>query len=126
MKTNEIILDNLSMPHSPRIHNEKMYFLHSGKGQLCELNLETKELTTIVSIPGFLRGLYLYKDYALISCSKDRHEGCFRGLELETIINNYSDVKCAVYLVSLTDKKIVSKIVFNDIVEVYDISIMEK
>ena len=44
INSNEIILENLQMPHSPRLYNGKLYFLNSAAGELCAVDPE-KNLT---------------------------------------------------------------------------------
>ena len=53
----EILLDNLAMPHSPRIYNDKLYLLESGKGNLIEFDRETKAAKIIFNVAGW--GLHL-------------------------------------------------------------------
>jgi len=69
---NEIILDGLAMPHSPRIHNNELYLLLSAKGEFIKVNLEQKSYEVVKSFDGFCRGLSFKGDYAFIGFSKLR------------------------------------------------------
>lgn len=129
----QIILDKLTMPHSPQVYNNMLYFLNSGRGEVCKYNLDTKELTVITFIKGFLRGLSLFTKnnsqlYGLVTCSKDRHENCFRGLELEELIEDYNDVRCGIYLLDL-DKigsdAVIGNVFFDDHYELYDVKTIQ-
>ena len=39
--TNEILLEGLSMPHSPRWYREQLWLLESGEGSLARVDLES-------------------------------------------------------------------------------------
>ncbi|MGB2074122.1 MAG: TIGR03032 family protein, partial [Henriciella sp.] len=53
--TNEIMAEGLSMPHSPRWHNGKLWVLNSGSGELGWINPETKSFEPVAFCPGFVR-----------------------------------------------------------------------
>ena len=72
IRTNEVILDELPMPHSPILHKEEIYFLLSATGHLVKVNLETKELSIIADTKGFCRGLDIIGDFAFVGMSKLR------------------------------------------------------
>ena len=72
-QTNNIILENLSMPHSPRIYNNKIYFLNSAQGELCAVDTEKGTHETVCQLGGYARGMDKYGDYLFIGVSKLRH-----------------------------------------------------
>lgn len=72
VETDEILLEGLAMPHSPRMHGDKLYFLQSAAGELNEFQPETGELRTVKKFDGFCRGLAIYGDYAFVGFSKLR------------------------------------------------------
>src|SRR5213075_3071112 len=55
--SSEIVLRGLSMPHSPRLHDGRFYFLESGKGTVAAADLRNGQVETIAELPGFTRGL---------------------------------------------------------------------
>jgi uncharacterized protein (TIGR03032 family) len=69
----EIVMNGLSMPHSPRIYKDKLFFLNSAMGELriCDPEKSTSEV--IVNLGGFARGMTLVDDYLFIGMSKLRH-----------------------------------------------------
>jgi uncharacterized protein (TIGR03032 family) len=69
----EIILDNLSMPHSPRVYDDELYLLNSAQGELIKVDLRQKSYEVIVSLGGFARGMVRWGDYLFIGVSKLRH-----------------------------------------------------
>jgi uncharacterized protein (TIGR03032 family) len=78
--SNEIIATGLSMPHSPRWYQGKLWLLNSGTGELGHLDGE--KFVPITFCQGFVRGLAFWKHYALVGLSKLRSKA-FSGLSLE-------------------------------------------
>lgn len=64
------ILEDLSIPNSPRWHKEVLYFLNSGEGQLCKVEKGT--IITIANIPSFAQGLDFIGNLAFIGVSPIR------------------------------------------------------
>lgn len=93
--TGEICIPNLSMPHSPRWHDEKLWVLDSGRGYL------NGPGGNIVFCPGFLRGLSFSSRYAVVTVSKPR-DGMFHGLELqrELAVRN-TEPMCGICVIDL-------------------------
>ena len=81
--TNELLTDDLAMPHSPIIINHKLYVLLSATGQLVEIDKVNGKLTEIVNLGGFVRGMTHFKDYLFIGLSKLRkNSSTFAKLEI--------------------------------------------
>ena len=59
IENNEIILTGLSMPHSPRWHQDKLYLLNSGTGEFGYVDLKKGQFNPIVFCLGYLRGCTL-------------------------------------------------------------------
>ncbi|HWU23353.1 MAG TPA: TIGR03032 family protein, partial [Nocardioides sp.] len=55
VESNEYVTTGLSMPHSPRWHDGRLWVLESGEGGLCTVDIATGEVTTIAQLPGFTR-----------------------------------------------------------------------
>ena len=72
VETNEILVDGLAMPHSPRWYNDQVYFCNSGHGLICSYNPETKQTRTIAEVPGFTRGMDFYGPIMFCGLSKVR------------------------------------------------------
>lgn len=90
-----VITGNLSMPHSPRYRNGKLWFLDSGRGFI--VGPEDR----IYFCPGFLRGLLFLDNHALVTVSLPR-EGVFKGLELDDNIRARVGIAmCGVLVVNL-------------------------
>jgi uncharacterized protein (TIGR03032 family) len=59
----KIILNNLSMPHSPRVFNGKLYVLNSAKGELLCVDPDSGTSEVVVNLGGFARGMSLHGEY---------------------------------------------------------------
>jgi uncharacterized protein (TIGR03032 family) len=121
----KIVTDQLSMPHSPRVHEGKLYVLDSGRGFICRVDRKTGKRSEIAFCPGFLRGLSLHNGYAIVTVSLPR-DGSFTGLELdEAIRNRDGEPWCGVLIVSLSTGDIVEFIrLGGEIKELFDVAVI--
>lgn len=107
VQTDRVITDELSMPHSPRVSDGALYALDSGRGFLVEIKPDTGKVRDIAFCPGFLRGLAITGDFALVSVSKPRYGG-FQDLPIEAEMNaRRSTPMCGVLIVELKTGEIV-------------------
>ena len=74
VQSKEVILSELSMPHSPRWYRETLWLLNSGTGELGYVDLETGKFEPVTFCPGYLRGLAFQGDFALVGVSKPREK----------------------------------------------------
>ena len=79
VERNEVIAENLAMPHSPRIFEGSLYLLLSAQGALAKVNPENGKLEIIYQREGFARGLARYGDYLFIGYSKLRKNSSVFG-----------------------------------------------
>ncbi len=120
-ESNEIVLQNLSMPHSPRIYNNKVYLLLSAAGELIEADIEKGTYETITKFDYFLRGMDKIGDYLFIGHSKLRHTtSVFKDLPIAK-----KSQKAGVIIVHLPTGAIVGNIMYeNSVDEIYDVKIL--
>ena len=71
------------MPHSPRLHDGRLWILNSGTGELGTIGLNDGRFEPLCFCPGYLRGLTFHGGYAVVGMSKCRDERTFSGLELD-------------------------------------------
>lgn len=69
-RSNQILLEGLAMPHSPRWYKECLWFLNSAAGELCVMNPENSEVKIVRRLPGITRGLAFWGNYAVVGLSK--------------------------------------------------------
>jgi len=70
--TNEIILENLPMPHSPTMYKGELYLLLSATGEIVKVNIPGKSYEVIRRLDGFCRGMDIFGDYMFVGMSKLR------------------------------------------------------
>ena len=119
---NEIVLEGLAMPHSPRIVGDYLYLLESARGALVRIDRKTFEKETVVSLPGLVRGLSIVNNTAFIGISKVR--------DSSTTFSKLSDeVKAefaSIYAIDLHSGMILGNLSFENIIqEIYDIHCFE-
>src|SRR5690606_37782277 len=74
VETDEIVCEGLSMPHSPRWANGKLWVLNAGTGHLGWVDFEKKAFVPLAFCPGFLRGLSIVGNVAAVGLSKPRNQ----------------------------------------------------
>ena len=125
IETDEVVCEGLSMPHSPRWADGKLWVLNAGTGHLGWVDFESKKFVPLAFFPGFLRGLSIIGNVAAVGLSKPRNQR-FEGLQLdEELRKRDSDPWCGVQIVSLTNGDVSNWIRFEgDITEIFDISFL--
>ncbi|MCB0330191.1 MAG: TIGR03032 family protein [Bdellovibrionales bacterium] len=114
VKAREVLARGLSMPHSPKLHNGKLYCLESGRGRLVSIDRVSGEVQEVARFPGFLRGLDFVDRFAFVGLCKLRGEKMFRGLPIEEL---HDQLKCAVFVVDLQTGQTVAFMEFTKGVE---------
>lgn len=124
--TNEVITDGLSMPHSPRVHDGKIWLLNAGTGYLGFIDPASKKFEPVTFLPGYARGLALRGNYAVIGLSKQRRENAFQGLTLDqNLVEKGAAARCGVQVVDLTSGAVVHWArIEPPIEELYDIAVL--
>lgn len=79
---NSIITDKLSMPHSPRWIDGRLWVLNSGTGSIGTVDAATGAFEPRAFLPGFMRGLAFHNGHAIVGLSLPRN-GSFTGLALD-------------------------------------------
>jgi uncharacterized protein (TIGR03032 family) len=121
IETNRIVVDGLSMPHSPRWYQDQLWVLESGKGALCRIDLDSGQVDTIATLPGFTRGLAFIGKYALIGLSQVR-ETVFKNLP---VTETKQERNAGVWIVDTTTGETVGMLKFDGVVsEVFDVSVI--
>src|SRR5262245_26354603 len=98
VEKNQVLLRGLSMPHSPRWHQGKLWLLESGEGSLVEVDVERCTWRTVAQVPGFTRGVDFYGPLAFIGLSQVRESAIFSGIPL---VERVSERNCGVWIVHI-------------------------
>src|SRR5262245_12588861 len=96
--SNEILLRGLSMPHSPRWYQGKLWVLESGEGSLATVDLERRSWKTVAQVPGFTRGIDFIGPLAFIGLSQVRESAVFSGIPL---VQRLKERTCGVWVVNI-------------------------
>jgi uncharacterized protein (TIGR03032 family) len=122
VETDEIVCEGLSMPHSPRWANGKLWLLNAGTGHLGWVDFDKKQFVPLAFFPGFLRGLTIIGNHAAVGLSKPRNQR-FEGLKLDDELRKRDvDPWCGVQICSLTNGDVLNWIRFEgDITEIFDV-----
>lgn len=123
VESNEIVCEGLSMPHSPRWHNGKLWVLNSGTGFFGHVDLDTGKFVEVAFCPGYLRGLTFSGKYAIAGLSNCRENRTFSGLPLDEAISSRKvEPRCAIQVIDLETGDVVHWIRLEGIVrELYDV-----
>lgn len=126
--TNEIVLTGLSMPHSPRWHNGKLWLLDSGTGNFGYADLDAGRFVPVAICPGYMRGLSFHGDFALVGLSKPRHNKTFSGLALdENLKARNAEPRCGIQVIDLRTGDAVHWLRIEGVVdELYDVVTLPK
>ena len=77
-----VIAGGLSMPHSPRWHDGRLWLLESGRGALVTVDPITGAKTDVARVPGFARGLDFAGPVAFIGLSQLRETNAFTDIPI--------------------------------------------
>jgi uncharacterized protein (TIGR03032 family) len=122
VETGEIVLNGLSMPHSPRWFDDRLWVLESGKGTLSVADLEAGTVETVAELPGFTRGLLFAGGLAFVGLSQVRETATFGGLPL---MERLDERLCGVWAVNPQSGQIVGFLRFEELVqEVFDVALL--
>lgn len=126
IKTDEVVAQGLSMPHSPRWHDDKLWLHNSGSGEFGFINFATGRFEPVCCCPGYLRGLAFCDGYAVIGLSKPRGDTAFSGLVLEDTLKKAGvSAQCGLLVVDLTSGETVHSLKIDGVVEeLYDVAVM--
>lgn len=81
--TNEVLLSDLPMPHSPRIIDGRLYMLLSATGEVVSVDPQARTYEVIQRLDGFTRGMTYYRDHLFVALSKLRqNSSTFKDLPI--------------------------------------------
>lgn len=112
--SNEVIVRGLSMPHSPRWYQDRLWVLESGKGTLSVVDPRSGMLSTVAALPGFTRGIDFIGPLAFIGLSKVRETATFSGLP---IVKDLTERICGVWVVHIDRGEVLGFLRFESGVE---------
>jgi uncharacterized protein (TIGR03032 family) len=123
VRTNEILVSGLSMPHSPRVYRDQLWVLNSGTGQFGRIDRSAGQFEPVCFCPGYLRGLSFVGDYAVVGMSQCRENRTFQGLALdEELRRRNAEAHCGLCVIDLRTGDLVHWLWLEGVVqELYDV-----
>ena len=98
----EIVCSGLSMPHSPRLYDGRLWALNSGRGQFGQVDPATGDFTPVAFCPGYARGLAFIGRHAVIGLSRPRNNQTFEGLALDQeLAARDAEPRCGLIIVNI-------------------------
>lgn len=74
VRSGATVCTGLSMPHSPRWHDGRLWLINSGEAQLGYVDFPRKTFVPLLPCQGFARGLAFVDHYAVVALSRLRPE----------------------------------------------------
>ncbi|MFT5526163.1 MAG: hypothetical protein ACI9HK_004136 [Pirellulaceae bacterium] len=114
IESGEFISRGLSMPHSPRWYNGRLWLAESGDGSLGTVDLATGRYEAVSKLDGFTRGVDFIGPYAFVGISQVRESAIFSGIP---ITERLKERICGVSVVDLRSGQEVAFVRFEDAVQ---------
>jgi uncharacterized protein (TIGR03032 family) len=110
------------MPHSPRWHDDRLWLLESGLGQISLVDLSSGKRDVVATLPGFTRGLDFAGPFAFIGLSQVRETAVFGGLP---ITEKNKDRNCGVWIVDFRNGQTVAFLKFQaEVQEIFAVQVV--
>jgi uncharacterized protein (TIGR03032 family) len=120
--SNVVVASGLSMPHSPRIYQGRVWLLDSGTGRLVTVDPRSGKTETIAVLPGYARGLCFAGPYAFIGLCRIRETATFGDVPIAA---DRGRLKCGVAAVELATGHTVALLEFTEgIHEVFAVEVL--
>src|SRR5437867_981454 len=119
----EVVLRGLSMPHSPRWLDGRLWVLNSGAGELWVVDPQRGTRDVVCALPGYLRGLcFVGGAYAVIGLCQIREKHIFGGLPVQ---QRHARLLCGVAVIDLRTGKQAALLEFTSgCQELYDVQFL--
>jgi uncharacterized protein (TIGR03032 family) len=96
--TGTTVVRGFAMPHSPRVHQGRVWLLDSGTGRLVVVAPASARVETVAAFPGYARGLAFHESIAFVGLSRIRETSVFGGLP---IADRRTGLRCGIAVVDL-------------------------
>ena len=113
--TGEVITRGLSMPHSPRWYDGRLWVLESGSGGFGCIDPATGKYQALTVLPGFTRGLDFCGPLAFIGLSQVRESAVFSGIAIAE--RPLEERCCGVWVVNIHTGQTIAFVKFEDAVQ---------
>jgi uncharacterized protein (TIGR03032 family) len=124
--SNEIVAEGLSMPHSPRLHDRRLWLLNSGTGEFGSVDPAAGRFEPVAFCPGYARGLAFAGGHAIVGLSLPRENRTFSGLPLDQALSaRDAEPRCGLAVFDLARGDLVHWLRIEGMVrELYDVAFL--
>lgn len=122
----EVVASGLSMPHSPRLYDGRLWVLNSGLGELSMIDPKDGTVTPVAFCPGYARGLAFVGRFAVIGLSRPRRNHTFEGLALdERLAAKDAAPRSGLLIVDIDTGRAIEWLRFEHTIdELYDVAVL--
>ena len=126
VRSQEIVAGGLSMPHSPRWHEGRLWLLNSGAGEFGFIDLNSGRFEAVAFCPGYARGLAFVGSCAVIGLSLARDNRTFSGLPLDDALRHRdATARCGLAVIDLERGDMTEWVRIEGVVrELYDVAVL--
>lgn len=121
----EVVASGLSMPHSPRLHDGKLWLLNSGTGEFGWI--DDGQFRAVAFCPGYARGLTFVGPYAIVGVSRARQNRTFAGLALDEALRaRDADARTGLLVIDTRSGTIVEWVRIEGVIdELFDVAFLQ-
>lgn len=122
----ETAVAGLSMPHSPRWHEDRLWLLDSGRGQFGFADLASGRFEPVAFCPGYARGLAFAGRFAVVGLSLARENRTFQGLDLDgALAEKGAQARCGLLVIDTLSGAAVEWVRLEGVVrELFDVAVL--
>jgi uncharacterized protein (TIGR03032 family) len=126
VESGEIVCQGLSMPHSPRLHDGRLWLLNSGTGEFGHVDIASGRFEPLALCPGYARGLAFVGGHALVGLSLARENRTFSGLALDDALASRDvEPRCGIAVFDLATGDMRHWLRIEGVVrELYDVAVL--
>ena len=126
VESQEIVVEGLSMPHSPRVHDGRLWLLNSGAGEFGYVDQKAGRFEPVAFCPGYARGLAFIGNYAIVGLSLARDDRTFAGLPLDDALMARDTIpRCGLAIFDLAGGDMVAWARIEGVVrELFDVAVL--
>ncbi len=110
------------MPHSLRYPNGRIYVCESGRGKVLSVDPDTGEVSDVINLQGFTRGLSFHGPLMFLGLSKIRVSDIKNPIPIS---KEYEETYSGVWIINLEENKVIAHIKFTgNVDQIYDLAII--